>query len=78
MASPDSRVETVEFTTDIFNEPRQITVSDAYDANVDVVLFDGDCSELVKNIPSNSVDLIITSPLFVTWTILMLVLRLFL
>ena len=62
MASPDSRIETVEFTTDIFNEPRQITVSDAYDTNVDVVLFDGDCSELLKNIPSDSVDLVITSP----------------
>lgn len=62
MASPDSRVKTVEFTTDIFNEPRQITVSDAYDANVEVVLFDGDCSELLKSIPSDSVDLIITSP----------------
>ena len=54
MVSPDSRVETVEFTTNVFNEPRQITVSDAYDANVDVVLFDGDCSELLKSIPSNS------------------------
>ena len=62
MASQDSRVKTVEFTTNIFNEPRQITVSDAYDTNVDVVLFDGDCSELLKSIPSDSVDLIITSP----------------
>lgn len=62
MASPDSRVKTVEFTTNIFNKPRQITVSDAYDTNVDVVLFDGDCSELLKSIPSDSVDLIITSP----------------
>lgn len=47
---------------DIFNEPRQITVSDIYDTNVDVVLVEGDCNELLKNIPSNSVDLIITSP----------------
>ena len=62
MASPDSRVKTVEFTTDIFKEPRQITVSDAYNTDVDVVLFDGDCSELLKSVPSNSVDLIITSP----------------
>ena len=62
MASADSRVETVEFTTDIFNERHQITVSDAYDANVDVVLFEGDCSELLKSTPSDSVDLIITSP----------------
>ena len=62
MASQDSRVETVEVATDIFDGPRQIKVSDAYDANADVVLFDGDCSELLKNIPSDSVDLVITSP----------------
>ena len=62
MASQDSRVETVEVATDIFDGPRQIKVSDAYDANADVVLFDGDCSELLKNIPSGSVDLVITSP----------------
>ncbi len=47
---------------DIFNEPRHITVSDIYDTDVDVVLFEGDCNELLKNTPSNSVDLIITSP----------------
>ena len=47
---------------DIFNEPRHITVSDTYDTDVDVVLFEGDCNELLKNTPSNSVDLIITSP----------------
>ena len=46
----------------IFNKPRQITVSDTYDADVDVTLFEGDCSSLLKNIPSNSVDLVITSP----------------
>ena len=62
MASPDSRIETVEVATDIFNAPRQVTVSGAYSTDVDVVLFDGDCSELLKNIPSNSVDLVITSP----------------
>lgn len=62
MASQDSRVQTVEVATDIFDTPRQITVSDAYDANVDVVLFDGDCSDLLKSIPSSSVDLVITSP----------------
>ena len=62
MESQNSRIETVDIAANIFNEPRQITVSDAYDANVDVVLFDGDCSELLKNISSDSVDLIITSP----------------
>lgn len=62
MASQNSRVETVEVATGIFDTPRQITVSDTYDTDVDVVLFDGDCSELLKNIPSGSVDLVITSP----------------
>ena len=62
MGSQDSRLETVDVAADIFNEPRQITVSDAYHANVDVVLFDGDCNDLLKDIPSNSVDLVITSP----------------
>ena len=62
MASQDSRIETVESTTDIFNAPRQIEISDTYNTGVDVVLFDGDCSNLLKSIPSSSVDLIITSP----------------
>ena len=62
MASQDSRIETVESTTDIFNTPRQIEISDTYHANVDVVLFEGDCNDLLKSIPSSSVDLIITSP----------------
>ena len=62
MESQDSRSETVDFTTDIFDEPRQITVADTYNADVDVVLFDGDCGDLLKNIPSSSVDLVITSP----------------
>ncbi|MDE0400589.1 MAG: DNA methyltransferase, partial [Candidatus Poribacteria bacterium] len=62
MGSQDSRSEAVDFTTDIFNEPRQITVSNTYDTDVDVVLFDGDCSDLLKSIPSSSVDLVITSP----------------
>ena len=39
-----------------------ITVSDTYDATADVVLFNGDCGDLLKNIPSSSVDLVITSP----------------
>ena len=62
MASKDSRVETVEVAMDIFDGSRQITVSDAYDANADVVLFGGDCSELLRSIPSSSVNLVITSP----------------
>ena len=49
-------------SADIFNESRQITVSETYDVDVDVVLYDGDCNDLLKNIPSGSIDLIITSP----------------
>ena len=47
---------------DILGKTRQITVSDIYDTDVDVVLFDGDCSDLLKDIPSSSVDLVVTSP----------------
>lgn len=47
---------------DIFKAPRQVTVSDAYDAQASVVLFEGDCSDLLETIPSRSVDLVITSP----------------
>ena len=62
MKSKDSHAEPVDLMTDMLNEPHQITVADTYEPNVDVVLFDGDCSEFLKDIPSNSVDLIITSP----------------
>ena len=62
MKSKDSHTEPVGLMTDMFNEPHQITVADTYEPNVDVVLFDGDCSEFLKDIPSNSVDLIMTSP----------------
>ena len=47
---------------EMFRKSRQVRVSDTYDATADVVLFNGDCGDLLKNIPSNSVDLIITSP----------------
>ncbi|MDE0313351.1 MAG: site-specific DNA-methyltransferase [Candidatus Poribacteria bacterium] len=47
---------------DILGKTRQIAVSDTYDTDVDVVLFDGDCSDLLKDIPSSSVDLVVTSP----------------
>ena len=47
---------------DIFNPPRQIEVSSTYSSDVDVVLFDGDCRDLLKSVPSSSVDLVITSP----------------
>ncbi len=41
---------------------RHISMSDKYDPNVDVVLFEGNCDELIRHIPSESVDLVITSP----------------
>ena len=47
---------------EMFRNSRQVKVSDTYDATADVVLFNGDCGDLLKNIPSNSVDLVITSP----------------
>ena len=62
MGSQDSRIETFESGTGIFDTPRQITVSDTYNTDVDVVLIDGDCSDLLKDIPSSSVNLVITSP----------------
>lgn len=48
--------ETLEFAK------RQISISDTYNTSTDVVLFNGNCSELLKDIPSSSVDLVITSP----------------
>ena len=47
---------------DIFTTQRQTIVSDVYDSHADVVLFEGDCSALLADIPSESVDLIMTSP----------------
>ena len=41
---------------------RQISISGIYNTSADVVLFDGNCSELLKDILSSSVDLVITSP----------------
>lgn len=41
---------------------RQVLISDKYNANTEVVLFNGNCSDLLKEIPSSSVDLVITSP----------------
>ena len=62
MGTKDAHLETVDSTIDMFKEPRQIRVSDTYHTDADVVLFNGDCSELLQNIPSDSVDLVITSP----------------
>ena len=40
----------------------KIEISKTYDAQVDVVLFEGRCQDLLPSIPSDSTDLIITSP----------------
>ena len=42
--------------------PRAMTVSDVYDIEKDVVLFNEDVNLLLKDIPSETVDMIITSP----------------
>ena len=60
MGSRDSRP--VDVTADMFSESRRISVSDTYRADADVVLFQGDCTELLQNLPSGCVDLVITSP----------------
>lgn len=41
---------------------RPIIISNTYDVNAEVVLFEGDCIELLKDIPSKAVDLVVTSP----------------
>ena len=45
-----------------FNTGRQATILDKYNNNSDVVLVEGDCRELLVDLPSESVDLVITSP----------------
>ena len=42
--------------------PRPIRVAEDYDSNADVILYRGDCAELMKRIPEESVRLIVTSP----------------
>ena len=41
---------------------QHISISDKYDSSAEVVLFNGDCNQILKDIPSSSVDLVITSP----------------
>lgn len=41
---------------------RQISIANNFQEDADVVLFEGDCNELLLQIPSESVDLVITSP----------------
>ncbi len=62
MGHQDSLHEKVAFAEGLFAAPRQISVSDTYDADSEVVLYEGDCRSLVKAVPSGSVDMVITSP----------------
>ncbi len=48
--------------TDLFNSTGQVKVSDTYSTHADVVFFEGDCMTLLADVPSKSVDLVITSP----------------
>lgn len=41
---------------------RDIIVSDAFDVFSDAIVFEGDCRDILSVMPSDSVDLIITSP----------------
>ena len=45
-----------------FETKRQLDISDCYRSKADIVLFEGDCAELLEDIPSESVDLVVTSP----------------
>ena len=42
--------------------PRDIKVSDTFETHANVVLYEGNCKELLKQLPSGTVDLVITSP----------------
>ncbi|MXY81914.1 MAG: site-specific DNA-methyltransferase, partial [Gemmatimonadetes bacterium] len=46
----------------LFDTERDIEIAERYQSDADVVLFEGDCKELLEEIPSDSVDLVITSP----------------
>ena len=43
-------------------QDRTIEVAELYQEDADVILYKGDCTELLETIPTDSVDLIITSP----------------
>ena len=52
----------MENNIEVLETQHDIKVSESYDTHADVVLFDGDVKALLKDIPSDSVDLVITSP----------------
>ena len=46
----------------MFGAMTDFDISSTYDAQADVVLYEGDCQDLLASIPSDSIDLIVTSP----------------
>jgi DNA modification methylase len=46
----------------LFDSPSSLEISGTYDQDSDIVLYGGDCRELLSELPPGSVDLIITSP----------------
>lgn len=46
----------------IFKDTLSLRIDYQYNKNADVVLFPGDCLDLLKTIPDNSIQLIVTSP----------------
>jgi len=48
--------------TDLFSSTDRVKVSDTYTTHADAVFFEGNCMTLLADVPSKSVDLVITSP----------------
>ena len=46
----------------LFDQNREVVITGHYDKAADVILFAGDCVQLLAEIPSGKIDLIITSP----------------
>jgi DNA modification methylase len=46
----------------LFNIKSEIKIADNYEPKSNLILFHGDCLDLLAKVPSESVDLIITSP----------------
>ncbi len=46
----------------LFDQNRKFIVKNQYSEEADAVLFNGDCGELLKTIPSGAIDLVVTSP----------------
>ena len=46
----------------LFDKPRDMAIAQHFDANADIIMFNGDTNNLIDTIPDNFVKLIITSP----------------